>query len=97
MSYSFFILTTEQALKAYFAWKQLKLDYSKNIWKEENHGQGFVCLLFSYISEKKTLKTVIQLVQELAVSFWPNFDHNFTNIFEECKKGEWYILKKVGL
>ena len=21
----------------YFAWKQLKVDYSKNIWKEENH------------------------------------------------------------
>ena len=35
-------------MKAYFAWKQLKVDYSKNIWKEENRGHGFVCLLVTY-------------------------------------------------
>ena len=45
MSYPFFIAITRRALKAYFAWKQLKVDYSKNIWKEENRGHGFVCLL----------------------------------------------------
>ena len=39
-------------MKAYFAWKQLKVDYSKNIWKEENRGHGFVCLLVGYISVK---------------------------------------------
>ena len=27
---------------------------SKNIWKEENHGHDFVCLLVHYISVKKT-------------------------------------------
>ena len=52
MTYSFFIAITRQALKAYFAWKQLKVDYSKNIWKEENRGHGFVCLLVGYISVK---------------------------------------------
>ena len=36
-----------------FAWKQLKVDYLKNIWKEENRGHGFVCLLVGYISVKK--------------------------------------------
>ena len=39
-------------MKAYFAWKQLKVDYSKNIWKEENRGHGFVCLLVAYMSVK---------------------------------------------
>ena len=75
MSYSFFILTTQQALKAYFAWKQLKLDYSKNIWKEENHGQGFVCLLFSYISEKKNIENCNSVGAEASSQFlaqlWP--------------------------
>ena len=45
MSHSFFIAIIQRVLKAYFAWKQLKVDYSKNIWKEENRGHGFVCLL----------------------------------------------------
>ena len=56
MNYSFFIAITRRALKAYFAWKQLKVDYSKNIWKEENRGCGFVCYLVSYISVKKFIK-----------------------------------------
>ena len=51
MSYLFFIAKTRRTLKAYFACKQLEVDYSKNIWKEENHGHGF--------SEKKLLKTGI--------------------------------------
>ena len=45
ISHSFFIAIIRRVLKAYFAWKQLKVDYSKNIWKEENRGHGFVCLL----------------------------------------------------
>ena len=56
MSYSFFIVITRRALKTYFAWKQLKLDYSKIIWKEENLGHGFVCLLVGYISVKKNYR-----------------------------------------
>ena len=42
---SFFIAIIWRALKACFAWKQLKVDYSKNISKEENREHGFVCLL----------------------------------------------------
>ena len=53
MSYSFFIAITPQALEAYFAWKHLKVDYSKNIWKEKNCRHGFVCLLVGYMSVKK--------------------------------------------
>ena len=53
MSYSFFIAITRRALKAYFAWKQLKVDYSKNIWKEENRGRSFVYPLIGYMSVKK--------------------------------------------
>ena len=49
MSYSSFIAITRRALKAYFASKQLKVDYSKNIEKEGNRGQGF-------FSEKKSVK-----------------------------------------
>ena len=52
MSYSFFIAITRRALKAYFAWKQLKVDYSKNIWKDQICGHGFVCLLGGYMQIK---------------------------------------------
>ena len=48
-SHSFFILIIRLVLKAYFAWKQLQVDFSKNVWKEENHGHGFVCPLVGYI------------------------------------------------
>ena len=51
-SYSF-VLIIRQVLKAYFAWKQLKIDYSKNTWKEWNCGHGFVCPLVGYILVKK--------------------------------------------
>ena len=53
MSYSFFIAIIWRALKAYFTWKQLKVDDSKNIWKEEDRGHDFVCFLVSHISVKK--------------------------------------------
>ena len=33
--------------------KQLKVDYSKNIWKEETCGHSFVCLLVGYKLVKK--------------------------------------------
>ena len=51
-------------MKAYFAWKQLKVDYSKNIWKEENRGHGFVCLLVGYISVKKTIENCNSVGEE---------------------------------
>ena len=38
MSHSSSIAIIWRVLKACFTWKQLKTDYSKNIWKEENHG-----------------------------------------------------------
>ena len=50
ISYSFFIAIIRGVLKAHFAWKQLTVDYSQNIWIEQNCGQGFVCLLVAYIS-----------------------------------------------
>ena len=55
MSHSFFVAIIQWVLKTRFAWKQLKVDYSKNIWKEENRGHGFVCLLVGYISVKKKI------------------------------------------
>ena len=70
MSYPFIIAITWRALKGYFTWKQLKVDYSKNISKEENRGHSFVCLLVGYISvkkKKKKLKTAILLMQELRI------------------------------
>ena len=83
MSYSFFIAITRRALKAYFAWKQLKVDYSKNIWKEENCGDCFVCLLGGCISVKKNIEICNSVGQNIGkvVSFWPNFDPNFTDIW----------------
>ena len=43
-------------MKAYFAWRQLKVNYLKNIWREENRGHGFVCLLVGYITVKKIIE-----------------------------------------
>ena len=56
MSHSFFIALIRRVLKAYFVWKHLKVDYSKYIWKEQNRGHGFVCLLVGYISAKKIIE-----------------------------------------
>ena len=87
MSFSFFIAITRRALKANFARKQLKEDYSKNIWKEENRGHDFLCLLVGYISVKKKIvencNSVGAGAQNIGrvVSFWPNFHPNFTDIW----------------
>ena len=48
MSYSFSIAIIWWALRAYSAWKQLRVDHSKNTWKEENRGYGFVSWLAKY-------------------------------------------------
>ena len=66
--------------------KQLKVDYSKSIWKEENHGHGFVCLLVSYISVKNIIENCnfvgpgAHKVGKV-VSFWPKVDPNFPDIW----------------
>ena len=86
MSYSFFTAITLQALKAYLASKQLKVDYSTNIWKEENRGHGFVSLVWLHISKKniENCNSVGAGAQNIGkvVSFWPNFDPHFTNIWK---------------
>ena len=81
---------------------KLKVDYSKNIWKEENRRHGLVCLLVSYISKKKNLlKTAILLVQELRKQenswfFGPTLTL-ILPIFVERKKGKLHMMEKVGL
>ena len=81
---------TRRALKTYFGLKQLKVDYSKNIWKEENPGNGFICLFVGYISVKKIIEncnsvgTGAQNVGKV-VCFWSNFDPNFTDIWRSQK------------
>ena len=57
MSHSFFIAITQQVLKAYFSWKQLKVAYSKNTWKEEKPQAPFCLSLgWLHISEKKNIE-----------------------------------------
>ena len=73
-------------MKAYFPCKQWKADYSKNIWKEKNRGHGFVCLLVGYISVKKIIENCNSVGAGShkvgkVVSFWPNFDASFTDIW----------------
>ena len=48
--HSFIIEIIRWVLKAYFSLKYIKADYSKNIWKEENGYENFVCPLIGYIS-----------------------------------------------
>ena len=73
-------------MKVYFSWKQSKVDYSKNIWEEENRGHGFVFVVVGYISVKKIIENCnsvgagAQNIGKL-VSFWPNSDLNFTDIW----------------
>ena len=50
-----FIAKTRRPLKAYFAWKQLKADYSKNIWKKENRG---TVLFFSWLATHQWKKVL---------------------------------------
>ena len=75
MSYSVFIVITRGALKAYFAWKQLIVDNSKNIWREKNRAYSFVST-----ENCNSVGAGAQNLGKLA-SFWPIFDANFTNIW----------------
>ena len=72
-------------MKAYFAWKQLKVDYSKNIWKEGNRGHGFVCPLVGCISGKNGIENCNSVGAGAhkggkVASFWSNFDPDFIDI-----------------
>ena len=101
MSYSIFIAIIRRVLKAFFAWKQLKVDYSKNIWKEENRGHRFVCPLIGYISVKKNIENCNSVGAGdhkvgKVVNFWPKFDPIFS-IFAKREKSKLYIFKKFGL
>ena len=57
-------------MKVYFKWTQLKVGHSKNIWKEENRGHGFVCFMVDAAAHR---------VREV-VSFWSKFVPNFLDI-----------------
>ena len=61
--------------------KQLNVDYSKNVWKEENRGLSLGLL---HIKEKKieNCNSVGAGAQNIGkvIGFWPNFDLNFNDI-----------------
>ena len=66
MSNSFLIAIIQEVLKAYFAWKQLKVDYSKKYLKRRKSWARFcLSLCWVHISDEKLSKTSILLVQEL--------------------------------
>ena len=72
-------------MKAQFPRKRSKADYSKNIQKEKNRGHSFV-FLWLYISEKKLIENRNSVGAGAhkvgkVVSFWSNFDPNFTDIW----------------
>ena len=73
------------------------MDYSKNIWKEENRGHGFVSWLTKYQSKKiiehcNSVDAGAQKVGKV-VSFWRNFDPNFLDIWKVWKCRITYIEK----
>ena len=101
MSYSFFIAITWRAWKGYFAWKELKVDYSKNIWKEGNPGHGFFVLWLATYQWKKVNENCNCVGagahkggKELV--FGPTLTL-ILSIFWERKKGKLNVLTKVGL
>ena len=102
MSHSFFIAIMRRVLKAYFAWKQVKVDYSKNIWKEENRGHSFVSLLVGYISVKKIIEKLnsdgvgAHKVPKV-VSFCTNFWLWFYRSYERVKKVSYIYWKSLVL
>ena len=90
MSYLIFIAIIRRALGAYFSWKQLKADYSKNIWEEEIVG---TVLFVSWLA-KYQWKEIIEHYNfvgagahkvEKVVSLGPNFDSNFSDIWKVWK------------
>ena len=85
----------------YFAWKQLNVDYSKKIWKEENRGHSFVWLwlaTYQWIKVIKNCNSVGTGAHKLGkvATFGPILTLIFP-IFREPEKGKLYTLKKVDL
>ena len=86
----------------YFAWKQLKVDYSKYIWKEENWGHGFVCLLDGYISVKEIIEKCDSVVAGAhkvgeVFSFWASSNPNFTEIYKAMlEDSTWSLIHKLN-
>ena len=92
-----------RVLKAYFAWKQLKADYSKNIWKRKKLPARFCLFLgFLHISENELFKTAFLLVERLMEEEKEKEKVGLTLTFifpilDKCEKGKLYILNKVDL
>ena len=71
--------------------KIVKAGYSKNIWKEENRGHGFVCPFAGFISVQinySNCNFVDAGVHEVQknVSLWPNFDPYFPDAWSALKR-----------
>ena len=100
LSHSFFIAIIRQILKAHFAWKQLKVDYSKIVEKRKIAG----LLLFVPWPGTYQRKWIIKNCN--SVGAW---DHKvgktgfgptltlFSPTFCERERCKLYIFKKVGL
>ena len=88
MCHSFFMAIIWRVLKACFAWKQQKADYSKNTWEEKNCQHDLVCSLVSYISVKMnylkciTVGTEAHGGRKIKRNIWPNFDFYFPHIWQ---------------
>ena len=90
MSDSFFLSIFLQVLKV-FCMKIVKAGYSKNIWKEENRGHGFVCPFAGFMSVQinySNCNFVDAGVHEVQknVSLWPNFDPYFPDAWSALKR-----------
>ena len=91
ITYGVFCYNNSTLFESAFCMKTVKRRLSKNIWKEENHGQGFVCLLVGYISVKKNVENCNSVGTgahkvEKVLSLWPNFDPNFLDICRAWKR-----------
>ena len=88
--------STGWVLIAYFAEEQLKADYSKHIWKEENCGHGFVA---PWLATGKLLKTVGAGVHKVGkIVYGPTLTLILIklSILGMRKKGKLDLLRKVG-
>ena len=56
ISSSCFIALLQSIYKSYFEQNQWKLDYSKNIWKEEKCVHAFIWVLVRFISVRKIIE-----------------------------------------
>ena len=94
MSCSFFIAIIRRVLKAYFPWKQSKADYSKNIQKEKIAGTVLFVPWLVTCQWKKIIENCNSVGGGAhkvgkVISFWLNFDPNFTDIWRPKKKANY--------